>query len=147
MILKLYVFPNCSFILTSHAFTAHHELCKKQDKPHLKLKRFWWLFMGCILRWGSFWMVVPSVSASCFVSVTPSMGILFPLLRRTEVSTLWSSLFLSFMYFANCILVFWTSGLISTYHWVHAYHVCSSVIVLSHSRWYTPDTSICLRIS
>ena len=32
-----------------------------------------------------------------FVSVTPSMGILFPILRRSEVSTLWSSFFLSFM--------------------------------------------------
>jgi hypothetical protein len=32
------------------------------------------------------------------------MGILFPILRRNEVSTLWSSFFLSFMYFENCIL-------------------------------------------
>jgi hypothetical protein len=31
------------------------------------------------------------------------MGILFPILRRNEVSTLWSSFFLSFMCFANCI--------------------------------------------
>jgi hypothetical protein len=36
-------------------------------------------------------MVLPSVSDMNFVSVTPSMGILFPLLRRNEVSTLWSS--------------------------------------------------------
>jgi hypothetical protein len=48
-------------------------------------------------------MVLPSVSAPHFVSVTPSMGILFPLLRRIKVSTLWSS-FLSFMCFVNCIL-------------------------------------------
>jgi hypothetical protein len=39
-----------------------------------------------------------------FVSVTPPMGILFPLLRRTEVSTPWSSFFLSFMWSVNCIL-------------------------------------------
>jgi hypothetical protein len=32
------------------------------------------------------------------------MGILFPILRRNEVSTLWSSLFLSFICFANYIL-------------------------------------------
>jgi hypothetical protein len=32
------------------------------------------------------------------------MGVLFPILRRNEVSTLWSSSFLSFMCFANCIL-------------------------------------------
>jgi hypothetical protein len=31
------------------------------------------------------------------------MGILFPILRRGKVSTLWSS-FLSFMRLANCIL-------------------------------------------
>jgi hypothetical protein len=64
----------------------------------------WWLYMGWILRWGSLWMVLPSVSAPHFVFVTPSMVILFPLLRRTEVSTLCSSFFLSFMWFVNCIL-------------------------------------------
>jgi hypothetical protein len=48
----------------------------------------WRLYMGWILRWGTLWMVVPSVSASHFVSVTPSICILFPLLRRIEVSTL-----------------------------------------------------------
>jgi hypothetical protein len=32
------------------------------------------------------------------------MGILFPILRRDEVSTPWSSFFLSFMCFANFIL-------------------------------------------
>jgi hypothetical protein len=31
-------------------------------------------------------MVIPSVSVPHFVSVTPSMGILFPLLRRNEVA-------------------------------------------------------------
>jgi hypothetical protein len=61
----------------------------------------WWLFMRWIPRWGSLWMVIPSVSAPNFVSVTPSMGILFPVLGRMEVLTLWSSFFLSFMVFAN----------------------------------------------
>jgi hypothetical protein len=64
----------------------------------------WWWFMEWIPRWGSLWMVLPSISAPNFVSVTPSMGILFLLLRRNEVSTLWSSFFLSFISFANCIL-------------------------------------------
>jgi hypothetical protein len=32
------------------------------------------------------------------------MGVLFPILRRGKVSTLWSSFFLSFMRLANCIL-------------------------------------------
>jgi hypothetical protein len=60
----------------------------------------WWLFMG----WDSLWMVLPSVSAPNFVSVTPPMDILFLILRRNKVSTLWSSFFLTFMCFANCIL-------------------------------------------
>ena len=48
-----------------------------------------WLIMGWISRWGSLWMVHPFVSALNFVSVTPSMGILFLILRRNEVSTPW----------------------------------------------------------
>jgi hypothetical protein len=46
----------------------------------------WWLFMGWIPGWNSHWMVLPSISSSKFVSVTPSMGILFPILRRNEIS-------------------------------------------------------------
>jgi hypothetical protein len=46
----------------------------------------WLLFMGWIPGRGSLWMVYPSVSAPNFVSVTPSMGILFTILRRNEVS-------------------------------------------------------------
>jgi hypothetical protein len=68
--------------------------------------------MGQIPGWGSLWMVVPSVSVLNSVSVTPSMGILFPILRRSEVSTLWCSFFLNFMCFANYtldILSFWAN--------------------------------------
>jgi hypothetical protein len=36
--------------------------------------------MGWIPRPGSDWLVIPSVSPPHFVSVTPSMGILFPIL-------------------------------------------------------------------
>jgi hypothetical protein len=75
----------------------------------------WWLYMGWILGWGSLWMVFPSVLAQNFVSVTPSMGILFPILRRREISTLWSSFFLNFMCFANCILNILSFWLISAY--------------------------------
>jgi hypothetical protein len=64
----------------------------------------WWLYMGWIPRWGSLSMAFPSVSAPHFVTVFLPMSILFPLLRRTEVSTLWSSFFLSFMFSVNCIL-------------------------------------------
>jgi hypothetical protein len=85
-----------------------------------------WLFMVWIPEWGSLWMVLPSVSTLNFFSVTPSMGILFPLLRRNEVSTLRSSFFLKFLCFANCILgilSFWANIHLS----VSAYHVCSFV--------------------
>jgi hypothetical protein len=47
-----------------------------------------WLIMGWIPRWGSLWMVHPFILAPNFFSVTLSMGILFPILRRNEVSTL-----------------------------------------------------------
>ena len=64
----------------------------------------WCLYMGWIPRWDSLWMAFPSVTAPYFVFVFPQVSILFPLLRRTEASTLWSSFFLSFMWFVNCIL-------------------------------------------
>jgi hypothetical protein len=102
--------------------------------------------MGRIPRRGSLWMVFPSILSPNFVSVTPSMGILFPILRRNEVSTFWSSFFLSFMCFANCmldILSFWANIHLS----VSTYHVCSFVIGLPHSGCYPPDASICPRIS
>ena len=100
----------------------------------------WWLYIGWILRWGRLWIVFPSISAPNSVSVTPSIGILFPILRRNEVPTL-SSSFLSFMCFANCIsgiLSFWANIHLS----VSAYHVCSFMIGLPHLRWYPPDPSI-----
>ena len=99
----------------------------------------WWLYMGWILRWGSLWMVLPSDSAPNFV--TPSMGILFPILRRNKESTLWSSFFLGFMCFANGILSslsFWGNICLS----VSAYHMCFFVVGLPHSGCYLPDHSI-----
>jgi hypothetical protein len=62
------------------------------------------LIMGWIPGYGSLYMVHPFISAPNFVSVTPSMGVLFPLLRRGIVSILQSSFFLSFMCLGNCIL-------------------------------------------
>ena len=41
-----------------------------------------WMIMGWIPGCGSLWMVHPFVSAPNFVSVTPSMSVLFPILRR-----------------------------------------------------------------
>jgi uncharacterized membrane protein len=87
--------------------------------------------MGWIPMWDSLWMVHPFVSAPNFVSVTPSMGILFPILRRNKVSTCWSS-FLIFLCFANCILgilSFWANIHLS----VSANQVSSFVIGLPHS--------------
>jgi hypothetical protein len=92
----------------------------------------WRLSMGWILGWCSLWMVHPFVSAPNYLSVTPSMGVLFPILRRGKVTTLWSSFFLSFMCFATCILGilrFWANIHLS----VSTYHVSSFVIGLPHS--------------
>jgi hypothetical protein len=75
-------------------------------------------------------MVLPLVANPDFVSVSPSIGILFLFLRRNDVSILWSS-FLSFISFVNCILAnesFWFNIYLS----VSAYHVCSFVIGLPH---------------
>ena len=88
--------------------------------------------MGRIPGYSSLWMVFPSILAQNFVSVTPSMSILFLILRRNEVSIFWSTFFVSFMCFANCILdilSFWASIHLS----VSVYHVCSFVILLPHS--------------
>jgi hypothetical protein len=84
----------------------------------------WWLIMGWIPGLGTLWMVHPFIIAPNFVSVTPSMGILFPVLRRNEVSTRWSSFYFIFWRFANCIL-----GIIGFW----AYGVTSFVILLPHS--------------
>jgi hypothetical protein len=91
----------------------------------------WWLIMGWTPGWGSLWMVHPFVLAPNFVSVTPSMYILFYILGRNEVSMCWSS-FLIFLCFGSCILGilgFWTNIHLS----VSTYQVTSFVIGLSNS--------------
>jgi hypothetical protein len=85
--------------------------------------------MGWIPRWGSLWIVHPFVLAPNFV--TPFMGILFPILKRNEGSTYWSSLFLIFLCFTNCILgvlCFWANIHLS----VSTYLMTSFVIGLPH---------------
>jgi hypothetical protein len=87
--------------------------------------------MGWIPGYGSLYMVHCFTSAPNFVSVTPSMGVLFPILRRGDVPTLWSSFFLSFMCFATCILgilSFWVNICLP----VTTDHVSSFVIGLPH---------------
>jgi hypothetical protein len=66
----------------------------------------WWLIMGWIPGWDSLWIFHPFVLAPYFVSVIPFMSMLFPNLRRNEVSTSWSSLFLIFLCFSNCFYFF-----------------------------------------
>jgi hypothetical protein len=63
----------------------------------------------------------------------PSVSILFPLLRRTEASTLWSSFFLSFIWSVSCILGF-LSFLPNIYLSLSAYHVCSFCDLLTSLR-------------
>jgi hypothetical protein len=92
----------------------------------------WWLIMGWTPGWDSLWMIHSFVSAPYFLSVTSSMGVLFPVLRWGKVSTLWSSFFLSFMCISNCILdilSFWANIHLS----VSVYHVSSLEIGLPHS--------------
>jgi len=90
---------------------------------------------GCIwdgshMAWGSLWMAFPSVPAPLFVPVFLPMSILFPLLGRTEASTVWSSFFLSFCeFFLGYSPSFWANIHLS----VSAYHVCSFVTGLPHS--------------
>jgi hypothetical protein len=87
--------------------------------------------MGWIHRWGSLCIVHPFVLSPNSVSVTTFMGILFPILRRNEVSTRWSSLVLTFLCFANCILgvlCFWANIHLS----VSAYLMTSFVIEIPH---------------
>jgi hypothetical protein len=66
---------------------------------------------GAVSGWSFLHSLLQTLSPGCF-DLTPSMGILFHLLRRIEVDTLCSS-FLSSMCFVNCILGI--LGLISTY--------------------------------
>jgi hypothetical protein len=76
-------------------------------------------------------MAFPSVSAPHFVSVFSPVVILFPLLRRADVPTLWSSFFLS-LWSANCILAilsFWAN----IHLLVSVYHLCSFVTELPNS--------------
>jgi hypothetical protein len=77
------------------------------------------------------WPFLQSLPHIVFVS--PPVGVLFFLLRRTKASTLWSSFFLDFTWPVNCIL-----GIMSFWATIHlslsTYHVCSFVIRLTHSE-------------
>jgi hypothetical protein len=72
--------------------------CQQNLAGVCNIVRVWWLYIRWIPGSDSLWMVHSSISAPNIVSVTTTMGILFPLLRMT---TFWSFFFLSFMCFAN----------------------------------------------
>ena len=94
--------------------SIHFCICQALAKPHMRYLQqnlagicnsvcIWWLIMGWI-RGGavSGWSFLLS-QLRTFVSVTPSMDILFHILGRNEVSMSWSS-FLIFLCFGSCIL-------------------------------------------
>jgi hypothetical protein len=88
----------------------------------------WLLYIEWIPRWGSLWMVIPSVSVPHYVSVIHSIDVLLSLLRWIELFTLCSSFFLSFMCFVNFILGILASGLTNIHLSVSAHHMYSFVI-------------------
>jgi hypothetical protein len=76
-------------------------------------------------------------------SVNPSMGILFPILRRNEVSKCWSS-FLSFMCCANCILGILSFGAnillpVSTYHMFYFVIGVPHILIFSISNYLSKN--------
>jgi hypothetical protein len=71
---------------------------------------------------------------------------LFPLISRTEVSILWSSCFLIFMWSVSCIMGI--PRFIPNIHLsMNIYHVCYFVTVLPLSGRYFLVLLICLWIS
>jgi hypothetical protein len=52
------------------------------------------------------------------------MDVLFPILRRGKISTLWSSFFLSFMCFTNCTLYLGYSKFLGYYPRISEYISC-----------------------
>ena len=129
------VYP-CPYLPGTSLASQERELCQGPASQILMAYAIVSEFGGCLwdrssgVAVPSRGMVLPSVSASNFGN--PSMGILFPILRRNKISILWSSFFLIIMYFENCIfgiLSFWANIHFS----VSAYHVSSFVIELPHS--------------
>jgi hypothetical protein len=69
--------------------------------------------------WGNLWIVYPFVLAPNFVSVTPFMGIFVSYSKEEwSIHPLVSPL-LDFLVLQTVSWVFYVSGLVSTYQWVH----------------------------
>jgi hypothetical protein len=71
----------CQALADSLRRQLYQASCKQALGFHNRVW-FWWLFIGCIPRRGSIWMLIPSVYAQQFFSVTPSMGVFLPLLKK-----------------------------------------------------------------
>ena len=107
----------------------------------------WWLYMGWIPRWVSLLMVISSVSAPHFASLTPSMGILFCFLRSIKYPHF--GLLLEFH--VLCKLYLGYSEFLGYYPLISerilSVFFCDWTIWLPVLGWYPPDPPICLRIS
>ena len=102
----------------------------------------WMLIMGWIPGYGSLYMDHPFISAPNFVSVTPSMGVLFPFLRKGKVSTLRSSFFLNFMRLASCILYLGYPKFLGYYPLISEYILCEFLCDWVTSLRMIPSRSI-----
>ena len=81
-------------------------------------------------------MIFSSIPVPLFDLAFPLLRVLFSFLQRTESSPFWPSFFLSFIMSVNCFLgigYFELSG-VSIHLSVSAYHECSFVTGLPHSR-------------
>ena len=115
----------------------------------------WWHLQKCVLFcWWFSWDGSPGGADSEWpflnswlhtLSLYLLPWVFCPLLRRSKVSTLWSSFFLNFMLSMNCILGI--LGFVANIHVsVNAYHVSSFVIGLPHSEYFLVLSS-CPKIS
>jgi hypothetical protein len=80
-------------LLVRHSGGPRHLIMAIARGTHGSPQRLPEFYMEWIGRWDSHWMAFLSPSAPNFVSVSPPLSILFPLLRRTETFTLWSYFF------------------------------------------------------
>ena len=102
----------------------------------------WRLIMGWNPGYGSLYMVHPFFTGRNFVSVTPSMGVLFPFLRKGKMSTLWSSFFLNFMCLASCILYLGYPKFLGYYPLISEYILCEFLCDWVTSLRMIPNRSI-----
>jgi hypothetical protein len=94
-------------------------------------------YMRWIPRWGSLWMVFPSVSAPHFISVSPPMSILLPLLRSLGIPSFWANIHLPVSVYHVCSFVIesLTLLIILCYACRQEPHITVSWDASSTSRW------------